>query len=140
MNTGALEYEWAVPGPSAAHEPGPNVHSPPVTTDAHPEITSKTTEVYFPSMIAHGRQVVVDGLGPDDRYLYDESRQTLSIEPAKLVPGKSYRVSVKVVPPLKEEFTVNSVWDDFGFSIMATIVLILSFLLALVLVRASEGR
>lgn len=139
MNTGALQYEWVVPGPSAVHEPGPNVHSPPVTTDAHPEITSKTTEVYFPSMIAHGRKVVVDGLGPDDRYHYDESRQTLSIEPAELVPGRSYRVSVKVVPPLKEEFTVNSLWDDFGFGIIGIIVLVLSFLLALLLVQASDS-
>ena len=139
MNTGALEFEWVVPGPSADHESGPSIHTPPVTADAHPEVTNKTTEIYFPSMIAHGRKVVVDGLGQGDRYHYDESRQTLSIEPVELVPGRCYRVFVKVVPPLKEEFTVNSFWDDFGVSISATVVLVLSFLLALFWVWASAG-
>ena len=139
MNTGVLEYEWVVPGPSENHEAGPGVHSPPVAADAHPEITNKVTEIYFPSLIAHGRKVVVDGLGQGDRYHYDESQQTLSIEPAELVLGKLHRITVKVVPPLKEEFNVNSFWDDFGTNVMATVVLVFSFLLALLWVRASNS-
>ncbi|KAH9834996.1 glycoside hydrolase superfamily [Rhodofomes roseus] len=139
MNTGAFEYEWVVPGPSAdAGAQSPSVDRPPVTADAHPALKSKVTEIYVPSMIAHDRKVVVEGLASGDHYEYDESRQTLSIEPAALTPGHVHRVSVRVVPPLKPEFFVNNFWDDFSGHAVAVIVLVLSFLVALLWVRMSE--
>ncbi|KZT63270.1 glycoside hydrolase family 5 protein [Daedalea quercina L-15889] len=142
INTGAFEYEWIVPGPSSdsatSFWDSSSIHNPPVVADAHPKLTSKVTEIFVPSMIAHDRKVVVEGLKQGDRYHYDESRQTLIIEPMALTPGRVHRIAVKVVPPLKEEFIVNSLWYDFGSSIIAAVVLVISFMLALLWVRVSE--
>ncbi|KAH9921814.1 glycoside hydrolase superfamily [Fomitopsis serialis] len=110
MNTGAFECAWVVPGPSADEPASPSVHRPPTSADAHPELTSKVTEIYLPSMIAHDRK----------------SRQTLSIEPAALTPGQVHRVSVKVL------------LGDFGTHVVAAFVLLFSFLIAVVLVMLSE--
>ncbi|KAH9918833.1 uncharacterized protein B0H18DRAFT_1122807 [Fomitopsis serialis] len=128
-----FECAWVVPEPSADEAAQPaslSVHRPPTSADAHPELTSKMTEIYLPSMIAHDRKVVVEGLGPGNRYHYDESR--LSIEPTALTPGQIHRVSVKA------ELVVNSFWDDFGTHVVPAFVLVFSFLVAIVLVKLSE--
>ncbi|PCH36934.1 glycoside hydrolase family 5 protein [Wolfiporia cocos MD-104 SS10] len=124
MNSGAFTFSWTIPDPNA--EPvAPTtalVEKPPLA--GHPVLTSKDTEIFLPSMLAHDRQVIVKGLRENDRYRYDEARQTLTITAADLVPGAVHQIEVSLKPPIKAAFEVNSFWDDFGGHIIAILVLV----------------
>ncbi|KAI0922589.1 hypothetical protein AcV5_009520 [Taiwanofungus camphoratus] len=136
MNTGQFTYEWMTPGsPSNKNSSADtgastiSVKNPP--SMGHPPLTSKKTEIFVPSMLVHGRKLVVHGLREKDRYKYEEAQQTLSIITGDLVPGEIRRITVSVEPPLKAAFEVNSFLDDFGGHIAAIVVLVLSFLVYL---------
>ncbi|OCH85892.1 glycoside hydrolase [Obba rivulosa] len=135
MNTGVFTYEWVIPKTSssapASRLSDTSVANPPRA--GHPVLKSKTTEIYMPSMLAHGEKLVVQGLAPDDEYAYDESRQTLTIELSELVPGKVHRIVVAVEPRPRAAFRVNNIWDDFGSSIAAAAFFLLAFLTSLIL-------
>lgn len=126
MNTGQFTYEWVVPGADSEPPASASVNSPPVAK--HPAITTNNTEVFLPSLLAHDREVVVQGLRAQDSFRYDESRQTLTITTGDLIPGERHRVTVSLKPPLKAAFEVNSFWDDFGHQINAVAVLLLALL------------
>ncbi|KAJ7206511.1 glycoside hydrolase [Mycena pura] len=126
MNSGAFEFEWAVPSAdkaTLASVPRPSVSSPPLT--GHLEITANETEVFVPSYITKGRKVVVQGLGPDDRCVYDERRQTLFIVPRDNSPGTRHRVQVSLRPPLRPEFDLNDFWSDFGGRIVSLLIVVI---------------
>ncbi|KIJ64803.1 glycoside hydrolase family 5 protein [Hydnomerulius pinastri MD-312] len=79
----------------------------------------RETEIYLPSLITHGRKLVVEGLPSEDKYLYDESRQTLFIVQGDAASGKSRKITVSVWPPLRPHFNVNTFWGDFGELILS---------------------
>ncbi|EMD36757.1 glycoside hydrolase family 5 protein [Gelatoporia subvermispora B] len=133
VNTGSFTFEWAIPdaavSPTGARSDA-SIASPPRVGHV---LKSKTTEIFFPSMLGHGKKFVVQGLAENDEYVYDEACQTLRIELGKLVPGRVHRVVVAVDPRPRGIFMVNSVWDDFGSSIATVAFLLLAFLTYLVM-------
>ncbi|KAL6302254.1 glycoside hydrolase superfamily [Sparassis latifolia] len=136
INTGQFTFEWANPQTSGKQETADSgghasVRRPPLTD--YPALTSKETEIFMPSMLAHSRKVVIAGLHPQDSYHYDESRQTLTIIADDATPGVVHHVTVSLDPPLKAVFELNSFWSDFGAHVTAAMVLIFAFLVYSVL-------
>ncbi|KAJ7866599.1 glycoside hydrolase family 5 protein [Mycena olivaceomarginata] len=82
--------------PSASDVGKPTVPSPPLA--GHPALSATETEIYVPSLLTKGRKVIVRGLGPDDRYVYDERRQTLFVVPRENAPGTRHRIEVSLNP------------------------------------------
>ncbi|KAJ7672413.1 glycoside hydrolase [Mycena polygramma] len=124
MTSGAFVFEWAVPeadskeaAPSTA---AARVSSPPLT--GHPTISAHETEFFVPSSLTKGRKVVVRGLGPEDRYMHDERRQTLFVVPRNNAPGTKHRIQVSLNPPLEPSFELNDLWTDFGPRILSFLV------------------
>jgi hypothetical protein len=128
MTTGEFIYLWANPGLPEASPSGDQdaatVSRPPV--NGHPKMMARETEVFVPSLITHGRKVVVQGLAGNDSYVYDEARQTLFVVTADVSPGGKHEIRVSVEPPLKEAFEVNSFRGDFGQRIFALIVILVA--------------
>ena len=131
MNTGRFTFEWAEPGGSGAGSP--------VVSDAplagHPPLLSRETEIFMPAMLSHSRNVVVEGLGPQDTFRHDEARQTLTVVAGKAAPGAVHRIVVSLDPPLKPAFEVNTFWGDFGAHITALGALFIAILFYLLFVR-----
>ncbi|KAJ3722722.1 glycoside hydrolase family 5 protein [Lentinula guzmanii] len=134
VTTGSFMFKWRNPGAETDTISGaPTVDKP---SRSHPEIKALETEVFLPSLIAHGRSVVVSGLEEDDSYVYDEARQTLFIVAKNTQPGFVHEVRVeiaalegyKIRPPL---FEVNDFWSDFGMGACALLVLLCALLLGI---------
>lgn len=128
MTTGAFVYEWSNTNtsPAADHRKA-TVSEPP--RSGHPHITTLETEIFLPSLITHGRKVVVEGLGPQDGHRYDEHRQTLFIVARDTSPEKIHKIAVSVYPPLTPPFELNSFWTDFGPRVIALLVVIIGILI-----------
>ncbi|KAI0069139.1 glycoside hydrolase family 5 protein [Artomyces pyxidatus] len=130
MATGEFTYEWAVPFTSAVeeseHDGAPSVVHPPL--HGHLPLAARETEIFVPSMLTHGRKVVVRGLGPEDKYLYDENRQTLFVLLDSLVPGMVHKVTVSFGPP-RVPLEVNDFWSDFGGRIFTASIAFIAFLI-----------
>ncbi|KAF8128604.1 glycoside hydrolase family 5 protein [Boletus edulis] len=108
MNTGEFTFEWTL-------------------TE---QCKSRETEIYVPSLIYHGRKLVVEGLAPDDKYTHDESRQTLFVVvQSNSSPTKSRKIKVSVRPPLRGHFHVNTFWGDFGELILSGLVVFIGIFL-----------
>ena len=107
MNTGEFTFEWTLGEESASRE----------------------TEIYIPSLIYHGRKLVVEGLAPDDKYAYDESRQTLFVVQSDSSPSKTRKINVSVRPPLRGYFHVNTFLGDFGELILSGLVVFIGIFL-----------
>jgi Glycoside hydrolase family 5 C-terminal domain len=129
MNTGEFIYEWAEPSSDGQQPPvaqaEATVAQPPLT--GHPAITSRETEIFVPSLLTARRKLIVHGLGPDDKHLYDISRQTLFIvtgDPGDSGAGKTHRIKVSLDPPLEPMFEVHGFWDDHWPRIIAILVVI----------------
>ncbi|PSS32123.1 hypothetical protein PHLCEN_2v2119 [Hermanssonia centrifuga] len=132
VNTGDFSFKWVVPG--AGSGGGPSVSNPPRLD--HPTLTSSTTEIFLPSFITHGGKVIVRGLHPDDKYHYDELRQTLFVVTKDNSPGKVHHIDVSLSPRLRTVFAVNDFWGDFGgqVAVGGTLLLaLIAYLLTLVL-------
>ena len=115
INTGEFTFEWVVPHASSnspADAGGPSVHTPPRT--GMPALTTDRTEIYVPAQLTTGRELVVRGLQPEDRWTYDAAAQTLVIRPALNAPGTVHRITVAVSPLPKDAFVLNDFWSDFG--------------------------
>ncbi|KZT26027.1 glycoside hydrolase family 5 protein [Neolentinus lepideus HHB14362 ss-1] len=125
MNTGAFTFEWSNPNASAPSTGTPSIFSPPL--GGHPILAARETEIYVPSALAQGRKLVVEDLDSNDRYVYDESRQTLFIVTGDTDPGAKHRVSVTLRPPLTPAFEVNDFMSDFGAQVMAVGVVVFAF-------------
>ncbi|KAF9457906.1 glycoside hydrolase [Collybia nuda] len=129
MTTGAFIYEWgntsSSPSSTGSQEEA-SVFQPP--RSGHPRITALETEIFVPSMIAHGRKVIVEGLGPEDTHRYDERRQTLFIVARDTSPEKVHKIAVSVYPPLTPHFELNSFWSDYGPRIVALLVALVGVL------------
>lgn len=99
------------------------------TGDGH-ILTSRETEVFLPSMLAHGRKVAVRGLNAEDDYEYDETVQTLTIRVNGQVAGNyMHRVVVTFDPPLPSLFTVNTFWGDFRLVILAVVAALVAIVM-----------
>ncbi|KAJ7337646.1 glycoside hydrolase superfamily [Mycena albidolilacea] len=129
MTTGAFVFEWGVPtqeqkgaAPSASDVGKPTVSSPPLA--GHPALSATETEIYVPSLLTKGRKLIVRGLGPEDRYVYDERRQTLFVIPRDNAPGTRHRIEVSLNPPLVPAFEINNFWSDFGARVVALLVVL----------------
>jgi hypothetical protein len=123
MNTGTFSFTWA--NRSAAEDgddrpEGPDVSDPPKTLET--PLTSCESEIFVPSRLTHGRQLVVQGLSEGDRWIYDERRQTLFIVTGNDSPAYEHRIVVSVDPPLRPSFFVNDFWSDFGGRMLAIFV------------------
>ena len=68
------------------------------------------------------------GLMAEDKYVYDEDRQTLFILVDNLRPGQIYSITVSFDPP-HSGFEVNSFWSDFGKWILAVFAALVALLL-----------
>jgi hypothetical protein len=112
MTTGTFTYEWANPKTDGSLPSATKVYGAP--RSGHPQITALETEIFVPSLITQGRDVVVEGLDSNDSYRHDESRQTLFIVARDVNPDKIHRVIVSVSPPLTPGFELNHFWGDFG--------------------------
>lgn len=66
---------------------------------------------------------MVSGLSADDKYTYDETRQTLFIVPRDGSSGRMHKITVSVDPPLRPQFSVNTFWGDFGEAILSGLVI-----------------
>lgn len=126
--TGSFIYEWANPEPASTEKSAisssPTTVHPPL--NAHRAITTRETEIFLPSLITLGRDVMVHGLAANDSYLYDEGRQTLFVVVRDDTPGKKHSIRVELDPPLEPAFQVNSFWGDFGGQIISVTVLFLA--------------
>ena len=125
MNTGTFSFTWANRGAvkDVVDSDRParlDVSNPPRTLQT--PLTSRESEIFVPSRLTHERQLVVQGLSENDRWRYDERRQTLFIVTDNDTPGLIHRVEVSVDPPLRPTFFVNDFWSDFGDRVMAIIV------------------
>lgn len=106
LNTGTFIFEWRSP------ESKDNI-----------VLTARETEIFVPSLITYGRKLVVSGLSADDKYTYDETRQTLFIVPRDGSSGRMHKITVSVDPPLRPQFSVNTFWGDFGEAILSGLVI-----------------
>ena len=133
INTSEFTLEWAIPDTVDADasklKGGPSVQTPP--RDDIPPLVLNKTEVFYPSLLAHGRNVVVRGLSKEDRWAYDEAKQTLTIVTAHNTPGTVHRVTVGVDPLPKPVFEVNDFWGDFSGQILAVSLVVVSSLVLL---------
>jgi hypothetical protein len=131
VTKGTFTFEWANPDISSAKPLQPaSVLNPPLS--GHPPLTARETEIFVPSQLTHGRNFAVEGLAKADKFHYDERRQTLFIVLADMTPGKKNIIRVFVSPAPRPMFLVNSLWSDFGGSIVSFIGLVLSLLFAIV--------
>ena len=140
INSSEFTFEWVVPeGSASATSPPlgtePSVNSPPRT--GMPPLTTNRTEIFLPWQLTHDRTVVVQGLAKEDRWAYDEARQTLTIVAHNNAPGTVHRVKVGVRPLPKPAFVLNDFWSDFGdqvlfggFVLLSVLVFLLSRWLA----------
>lgn len=125
MNTGEFIYEWA--NPDEKQQPivqgEATISQPPLT--GHPTLTSRETEIFVPAMLTARRKVIVHGLGPEDKHVYDISRQTLFIVTRDSSAGKIHKIKV-TLHPLPEEpmFDVHGFWDDHWARIFAILIVI----------------
>lgn len=137
VTSGSFMFRWCNPDThtdsSKATNCAPTVTEP---SRSHPGIKALETEIFLPSLITHGRSVVVSGLDEDDSYVYDEARQTLFIVAKNTQPGGIHEVRVKLVAlegfrsrPLL--FEVNDIWSDFGMGVCALVVLFSALLLGM---------
>ncbi len=116
------------------------------------ELRSHETEIFFPSLLATGRKLLLEAqvdmsqYDYDDEtqavkklrsltqeryaYTYDEKRQTLFIVPKDNSPGTKHSVRVRVWPPIKPTLNLNDIWTDFGIWIMAVVVVLFGVLTA----------
>jgi len=113
LNTGGFTFEWTTPSSTISEVPSPGSIEPPVSGLEH-SLTSTNTEIFFPSMLARGRKVVVEGFGGGYHHRYDEETQTLSVVPDNNTPGTRHSIRVSLDTPLKPIFIVNNFWIDFG--------------------------
>ena len=118
MNSGRFEFEWSSSSDLSVGNAG-----------SGDGLTSRETEIYLPSMLAHGRKVVVRGLGTGDEYEYDERCQTLTIRVGEGTSGGGrHRIEVTLNPPLTPLFAVNTFWGDFGLWISMFAVVFVAIL------------
>jgi hypothetical protein len=121
MTTGKFVFEWT----NAAQPSGDRSHE---RTDKA-NCLRLDTEIFVPNLISRDRKLLVKGLGPEDRYHHDESRQTLYITASA---PKRHKIVVTLDPPLRPAFRVNSFWGDFGprlFVLSACLVGLVAYLL-----------
>ncbi|RXW11189.1 hypothetical protein EST38_g14666 [Candolleomyces aberdarensis] len=128
VTTGRMVFEWDNPLPTATSSSSSSTSS----------LRAAETEIYFPSQLAHSRKLLVQGLEPGDRYIYDEKRQTLFVKCRDTfeTPGKRHRIVVDVSPSIdatiprpKDFFEVNDFSSDFGgyIGVLGVLVALLGF-------------
>jgi hypothetical protein len=134
MTTGEFNYTWANPSSSSNEKQDAGratVSNPPRA--GHLPLASRETEIFIPSMLTLGRNVIVRGLGPDDSYLHDESRQTLFVVTSDPTPNKSHKITVTVDPLPQPMFEVNDFWGDYGGNVVALAAIFLGIIAYMVL-------
>ncbi|KAI0356759.1 glycoside hydrolase [Trametes cingulata] len=129
MNTGEFSFEWVVPENAPSANADADAQRAARASVRDPPLKTYRTEIFVPSQLAHGRKLVVKGLKPEDKYAYDEARQTLTIVPHDNAPGTVHRITVGVDPLPKPAFEVNDFWSDYGFQVLSVAVFVSSFVL-----------
>ncbi|KAF7968161.1 hypothetical protein HWV62_31746 [Athelia sp. TMB] len=134
MTTGQFTYEWANPASSDAVIDGaPTIAGAPRT--GRSAIASKETEIFLPSLLTRDRKVLVEGLGPNDKFAHDESRQTLFVLSHDTQPGLSHKITVSLQPPLNPLFEVNSFWEDWGPQLFSGFMLVVGIIAFYILMK-----
>jgi hypothetical protein len=151
MTKGTFTYEWANPSPPGSsgkekhkhkghnHHHHPKQHKPATVTHPplsdHPGLQSRETEIFLPSSLTLRRRILVSGLGPDDRYIYDYHRQTLFVVVKdSRTPGMRHRITVTIDPPPRRlPFEINDFWSDFGGNVFAVGIVVVAVILYFVL-------
>ncbi|EIN14712.1 glycoside hydrolase [Punctularia strigosozonata HHB-11173 SS5] len=124
--TGKFAFEWATPDPSQTSvAAAASVSSPPLNL-ATP--STAETQIYVPSMVIHGRKLVVKGLRDGDTHRYVEELQTLFVTTEDTTPGSVHKLVVELDPPLKAPWIVNDFWTDFGVWVWTVLAAIISFI------------
>ena len=124
MTTGEFTYEWVTPE---------------FASEEVSLLTARETEIYMPSLLTRDRKVIVQGLGAEDTYLHDESRQTLFILIKEHNHKKIRTLKVSLHPPLKAPFEVNDFVGDFGPQIFAGCGLVIGLLAFWILMLYDRG-
>ena len=124
ITTGEFTLKWANPQAISSTE---EVTPGEIPRTLRMPLLSRESEIFLPSQLAHSREILVKGLREKDRYVYDESRQTLFIVTSDDTPGLVHSITVSVDPPARAPFVLNDCWGDFG----AVITFIIGALLAM---------
>ena len=138
LNTGTFEFDWMTPidvsviGAAASELQSPTI-VPPVIGVPH-ALKSTQTEVFVPTLLTRGRNLVIEGLGDGDSHVYDKDTQTLRIVTKNNSQGKLHSVVVRLEPPLKPLFMVNDFYSDYG----RYISIFFCFVVALLAIRISN--
>ncbi|KAI0783200.1 glycoside hydrolase family 5 protein [Abortiporus biennis] len=138
VNTGDFSFTWVIPHAKDIGDANikgePRVDQPPQVS--HPPLKSNVTEIFLPSLLAHGSKIHVSGLSPKDSWTYDESVQTLYISVDKeegMIPGKVHQVNVILSPRLRPLFALNDVWSDFSSHVVAAMGILIALVAYFVL-------
>ncbi|KDQ21322.1 glycoside hydrolase family 5 protein [Botryobasidium botryosum FD-172 SS1] len=126
VNTGAFVFEYANPSTGFTKRPqsAASVASPPL--DSHGHIHARETEIFFPSSLARGRRLIVQGV---KSYKYDSARQTLFVLHDEMSPGVVHRIAVALDPPLDPCFRADH-FTEWRFVYLAAAISILAYYLA----------
>ena len=127
MNTGRMHFEWLTPLQlkGSLSKSSPNSQDP---YNLYLTIKSNETLIFYPSMLARGRKLIVEGLKDGDSYRYDEDSQTIFITTQDNSSGAMHSATVRLDPPLQSLFPINTFMSDYGLRVYGVI----AFLVALI--------
>jgi hypothetical protein len=97
------------------------------------QIRSRETELFVPLSLAHGRVMIVSGLGMGDKYAYDERLQTLFIVHHDQAADAVHTVRVSFNPPLSKHQP-----STVSFLRLTAMVAVLSLCLGYILLELRE--
>lgn len=86
-------------------------------------LRSRETEIFLPASLIRHRNLVVTQLTPQDRFTYDETRQTLFLIHGNMTPGHVHHIRVAFDPP-----TVGRRQSQIKPVVTNLFVIILSFI------------
>lgn len=87
-------------------------------------LRSRETEIFLPASLSRGRKLLITGLNPRDRFVYDESRQTLFLVHDDASPSHVHQLRVAFDPPIATPSQQSK-----SFIIMTLLVAILALVM-----------
>ncbi|PPQ65139.1 hypothetical protein CVT24_003229 [Panaeolus cyanescens] len=136
VNAGVFTYEWVIPKSDKTAQTvatSSKVDEPPTIVSY--SLSCRETEIFVPSQLSHNADLIVHGLGKDDLYRYDESRQTLFVVTNDMTPGRVCKISVFITPSPRPLFFVNDFWTDFSGHTMTAIAILLIIVCYFIFIR-----
>ncbi|KAL0565219.1 hypothetical protein V5O48_016808, partial [Marasmius crinis-equi] len=94
-----VAFNWSEPEIDGKAKASTSVEKSPLSL-AGVKLKARETEIFFSYLLTSGRQIYLSGLGPEDRWVHDEERQTLFVivSDQNRKPGKRHRIEVSIAP------------------------------------------